>query len=94
MSKSQWEAQEKLELLASLDALLGCMKSLHTTVGAVMADVAAIRSAFFDDPEELAEQRSNIRKAVMARRGPNFEDSANSYEDLIRQIADSQGLAN
>jgi hypothetical protein len=54
MSKLQWNEKQKLELLASLEALLGCMKSLHT-VGAVMADVGAIRNTLFEDPQEMAE---------------------------------------
>jgi len=43
-----------MELLASLAALLDCMKSLHATVGAVMADVAAIRNTLFEDAEDMA----------------------------------------
>lgn len=38
----------------SLEALLGCMKSVHATLGAVLADVAAIRNTVFEDPEDIA----------------------------------------
>jgi hypothetical protein len=43
MSKSELDPKDRLDLLASLEALLGCMKALHATEGSVMADVAAIR---------------------------------------------------
>ena len=93
MSKLQWDPKEKLELLASLEALLSCMRSLHTTVGAVMADVAAIRSTVFDDPEDMAVYRANLRLAVDAAK-PMVDEALNSYDDLIQEIVDSQGYAN
>jgi len=93
MSKLQWDPKEKLELLASLEALLSCMRSLHTTVGAVMADVAAIRSTVFDDPEDMAVYRANLRLAVDAAK-PMVDEALNSYDDLIQEIADSQRYAN
>jgi hypothetical protein len=93
MSKLQWTAQEKLELLASLEALIGCMKSLHATMGAVLADVSAVRNTLFDDPEDLAVYRSNLRlAAAMAK--PKAEEALSSYDDLLAEIADSQRYAN
>lgn len=87
------DAQEKLELLASLEALLGCVKSLHATVGAVMADVAAIRNAVCEDPEDLAVYRANLRMATATAK-PMTDEALNSYDDLLQEIVNSQRYAN
>jgi hypothetical protein len=39
MAKLQLESEERMELVASLEALLGCVKSLHASVGDVLAEV-------------------------------------------------------
>lgn len=57
MSKLRLEPRERTELLAYLEALLGCVKSLHASIGAVMADVAAIRNTVFEDAETSAYRR-------------------------------------
>jgi len=93
MSKLQLEPREKMELLACLDALLGCVKSLHASVGAVMADVAAIRNSVFDDPEELALYRSNLRTAVATAK-PLVDEALRSYDDLMLEIVESQQYTN
>jgi hypothetical protein len=82
MAKLELTEQERLELMASLEALIGCMKSLHATVGAVLADVSAIRNTIFDDPEDLAVCRSNIRTAAMVAK-PAVEKALSSYDDLL-----------
>ena len=105
MAKLELTAQERLDLMASLEALLGCMKSLHATVGAVMADVSAIRNTIFDDPEDLAVYRSNVRTAAMAAAKPNatkasrakpqcqnVEETLSSYDDLLEIM--NTGYAN
>ena len=93
MSKLQWTPEEKLELLASLEELIGCMKSLHATVGAVLADVSAIRNTLFDDPEDLAVYRSNLRLSAAVAK-PKAEEAVSSYDDLIAEIANAQRFAN
>jgi hypothetical protein len=93
MSKLQWTAEEKLDLLASLEGLIGCMKSLHATMGAVMADVSAIRNTLFDDPEDLAVHRSNLRLSAITAK-PKADEALSSYDDLLAEIADSQRYAN
>lgn len=93
MSKVQWEPEEKMELLAYLEALLGCVKSLHASVGAVMADVAAIRNTVFEDPEDIALYRTNLRLAVATAK-PMVEEALRSYDDLIEEISDSQQYKN
>jgi hypothetical protein len=93
MSKLPMDPQERLELLASLEALLGCVKSLHATVGAVMADVAAIRNTVFEDPEDIAVYRANLRMATAAAK-PMVDEALNSYDELLQEIVNSQRYAN
>jgi hypothetical protein len=85
--------QYKLDRLASFEALLGCMKSLPATVGAVMAVVAAIRNTVFEDPEDIAVYRANLRLAV-ATAEPMTEEALNSYDDLLQDIINSQRYTN
>lgn len=93
MSKLEMEPQERLELLAYLEALLGCVKSLHASVGAVMADVAAIRNTVFEDPEEISQYRTNLRVAVATAK-PMVDEAMRSYDDLIQEIVESQQYKN
>jgi hypothetical protein len=93
MAKLQLDAREKLDLLASLEAILGCVKSLHATVGAVMADVAAIRNTVFEDPDDVAVYRANLRMA-MASAKPMVDEALNCYDELLQEIADSQQYTN
>jgi hypothetical protein len=93
MAKLQLDAREKLDLLVSLEAILGCVRSLHVTVGAVMADVAAIRNTLFEEPEEIAVYRANLRLA-MATAKPMVDEALNCYDDLLQEIDDSQQYPN
>ncbi|HYA63842.1 MAG TPA: hypothetical protein VED66_11615 [Candidatus Sulfotelmatobacter sp.] len=93
MAKLQLDAREKLDLLVSLEAILGCVRSLHVTVGAVMADVAAIRNTLLEEPEEIAVYRANLRLA-MATAKPMVDEALNCYDDLLQEIADSQQYPN
>jgi len=93
MSKLQWDANEKMELLAYLEALLGCVKSLHASIGTVMADVAAIRNTVFDDPEEIALYRASLKLGVATAK-PMIDEAMHSYDDLLQEIVDSQPYPN
>ena len=93
MSKLQLEPQEKMDLLAYLDALLGRVNSLHASVGAVKADLAAIRNTVFDDPEEIALCRAHLRMAVSTAK-PMVDEAMHSYDDLLQEIEDSQQFPN
>jgi len=89
----EMSAQDKMDLLANLDAILGCVKSLHAGLGAVMADVAAIRATVFDDPEELTNYRATLRLAVSTA-GPMVDEALRSYDDLLEEITNSRGWQN
>lgn len=82
----EMSAQEKMDLLAYLDAILGCVKSLHAGMGALMADIAAIRSTVFDDPQEIETYRAGLRLAV-ATEQPKVDEALRSYDDLLDEIA-------
>lgn len=91
--RTEMTAQEKMDLLANLEAILGCVKSLHTGLGAVMADIAAIRMTVFDDPDELASYRKEIKLAVSTAK-PMVDEALRSYDDLLEEISSTQRLPN
>jgi uncharacterized protein YaaN involved in tellurite resistance len=93
MSKLDFDAMEKMELLAHLEAILGIVKSMHSSLGSVMADVATIRNTVFDDAEELALYKTNLRTAVATAK-PMVDEALRSYEDLMEEIAASQPWEN
>lgn len=88
MLKSALDPKDRLDLLATLEALPGCMKALHATVGSVMADVAAIRSTVFEDPLELAAYPANLRQAVAPAK-PAVEEALSAYDDFLQDIIES-----
>ncbi len=93
MSKLQMDAGEKMDLLAYLEAILGTVKSLHASLGELMADVAAIRSSVFDDADEMALYRNHL-KAAMAAAKPMVDEALHSYDELMEEIAASQQWEN
>lgn len=93
MSKLQLDSQGRMELLTYLEALLGCVKSLHAGVSAVMADVEAIRNTLFEDPDEIALYTNNLRSAVAAGK-PMADEARRFYDDLMVEIVDSQQYKN
>jgi hypothetical protein len=92
MAKMPMDVQEKMELLAYLEAILGCVKSLHAGLGAVMADVAAVRNTVFDRPGELETYKSNLKLAAGAT--PMVDQTLGSYDDLLEELADPHGWRN
>lgn len=91
--KKEKEIEERAEILAYLEALLACVKSLHASVGAVMADVAAMRSTVLEDPDEIAMYRTNLRMAVSTAK-PMVDEAMRSYDDLLEEIVGSQQYKN
>jgi hypothetical protein len=85
--------QEKMDLFAYLEAILGCVKSLHAGLGAVMADMAAIRATVFVEPEELANYRAKLKLAVTTAK-PMVDEALRSYDDLLEEITNSHGWQN
>jgi hypothetical protein len=93
MFKNKRDAEETAEIMAYLEALLGCVKSLHASVGAVMADVAAMRKTVLEDPDEVALYRTNLKVAVATAK-PMVEEAMRSYDDLLEEIVGSQQYTN
>jgi hypothetical protein len=93
MAKLQLDPEEKLDLLAHLEALFGSVKALHATMGAVMADLAAIRNTMFDGPEEIALYRATL-KSALATAKPMVDEAVCSYDDLLQEIVESQQYPN
>jgi hypothetical protein len=93
MPKLEMSVEERMDLLAYLEAILACVKSLHAGLGAVMADVAAIRTTVFDAPGELETYRSNLKLAVETAK-PMVDQARRSYDDLLDEILDSQRWRN
>jgi hypothetical protein len=93
MFKNRRDAEETAEIMAYLEALLGCVKSLHASVGAVMADVAAMRKTVLEDPDEVALYRTNLKVAVATAK-PMVEEAMRSYDDLLEEIVGSQQYTN
>jgi hypothetical protein len=93
MAKLQLESEERMELVASLEALLGCVKSLHASVGDVMAEVVAMRTAVLENPGDIAWYQTNL-KLVAATAKPMVQDVLGSYDDMIAEFAGSQRYKN
>lgn len=69
------------------------VKTLHATLGALMADVAAIRRTMLQEPEDLAQYKSNLLSTLETAR-PLVDEAMQSYEEMIRQIGESEELSN
>jgi len=82
MAELELSAQETLDLLAYREAILGCLRSLHARIGAVTADIAAIRATLCDDAGELEAYKSNL-KLTVAKAKPMMDLALRSYEDLL-----------
>jgi hypothetical protein len=93
MSKLRLEAEERIEMLAYLDALLDCVKSLHASVAEIMSEVEELRSALFEDADEIAAYKRHLRTTV-APVAFKVEDTVRSYDGLIEEIVSSQQYKN
>ena len=89
----EMNVQDKQDLFAYLEAILGCVTSMHAGLGAVMADLAAIRAMTFENPEELDAYRANLKLAVSAAR-PMVDEVLRSYDDLVEEITSTQKWQN
>lgn len=93
MSTERLEEQHLSDLRHHLEAILSCVKSLHVTLTAVMADVAAIRETICEDPDNIDIYSIHLRKTIAAARP--LVDQAILYYDLqMQEIVDSQQWEN
>lgn len=69
------------------------VKTLHATLGALMADVAALRRTVLQEPEDVLAYKNNLNATLETAR-PLVDEAMRSYEDMIREIGESEELTN
>lgn len=84
------QAQNVHELLLST---VKQVRALHATLSALMTDVAAIRRSFLQSRGDMAHYKENLRSAVETAK-PLVDEAMQSYDEMIRQIQESEGWAN
>jgi len=93
MRKLDTDPQARLDLFVTMEAFLSHVKSLRTSLGEVMADVAAIRDAVFADPTEIAAYRNNLN-IVLGSAKPFVEEAMRNCDDMLEEFVASQRWEN
>ena len=93
MPTSRLEVQHLSDLRPHLEQILSCVKSLHVTLSAVMADVAAIRKTMFEDPEKIEIYRNHLKQTIATAK-PLVDEAMLSYDFLMQEISDSSQWTN
>jgi hypothetical protein len=93
MPNSRLEVQHPSDLRPHLEQILSCVKSLHVTLSAVMADVAAIRKTMFEALEEIDTYRNHLKQAIATTK-PLVDEAMLSYDFLMQEISDAQQWTN
>ena len=92
MRRFDMDPEARMDLYATVEALLDYVKSLHVTLGDVMTDVAAIRDTVFD-PVEIAAYRASMRVAPDNAK-PLMDEAMRSCDDIIEEVFTSQRWEN
>jgi hypothetical protein len=87
------EVQHLSDLRDQIEAILSCVKSLHATLSAVMADVAAIRKTMFEDPDNIDVYKSHLKQAIETAR-PLVEQAMLYYDLQMQEIVGSKQWEN
>ena len=69
------------------------VRALHAALSALMTDVAAIRRTLLHGSGDLVQYKNNLRSAIETAR-PIVDEAMQSYDEMIRQIEDSEGWRN
>jgi len=69
------------------------VRALHAALSALMTDVAAIRRTLLSGPGDLVEYKNYLRSAIETAK-PIVDEAMQSYDDMLRQIEDSEGWRN
>ncbi|HYL84668.1 MAG TPA: hypothetical protein VE263_10565 [Candidatus Angelobacter sp.] len=93
MLDSAFDLREVQTLHQMLVITVQQVKTLHATVGAMMADIAAIRRTVLQDPEEVLDYKNNLLSTIETAR-PLVDEALQSYDEMIRQIGESEGFSN
>ena len=78
------------------DLLLSTVKqvlALHATLSALMTDVAAIRRTVLQDRGDMIHHKNNLRSAIETAKRI-VDEAMQSYDEMIRQIQESEGWPN
>lgn len=89
-------AQEVHEAQNVHDLLLSTVKqvrALHATLSALMTDVAAIRRTCLHGGKDMLTYKDNLRAAIETAK-PIVDEAMQSYDEMIRQIQESEGWRN
>jgi len=93
MPTSRLEVQHHSDLRPHLEKILSCVRSLHVTLSAVMADVAAIRNTMFEDPGNIDTYRNHLKQTIATTK-PLVDEAMRSYDFLMQEISNSQQWTN
>ena len=93
MPNSRLEVQHRSDLRPHLEEILSCVKSLHVTLSAVMADIAATRKTMFDNSDYIEIYRNHLKQAIETAK-PLVDEAMLSYDFLMQAISDSQQWTN
>ena len=93
MPNSRLEVQHRSDLWPHLEEILSCVKSLHVTLCAVMADIAAIRKTMFDNSDNIEIYRTHLKQAIETAK-PLVDETILSYDSLMQAISGSQQWTN
>jgi hypothetical protein len=93
MPNSRLEVQHRSDLRPHLEEILSCVKSLHVTLCAVMADIAATRKTIFDNSDNIEIYRTHLKQAIESAE-PLVDEAMFSYDSLMQAISDSQQWTN
>ena len=93
MPTSRLEVQHRRDIRPNLEEILSCVKALHVTLSAVMADVAAIRRTMFDNSDDTETYRGHLKQAIETAK-PLVDEAMLSYDFLMQAISDSQQWTN
>lgn len=92
MSKPRFDMEDKMELLAYLEAMLTCVKSLHASVASVMAEVEKMHQSAFEDAAEINVCKQSVRTGMATAK--RLEDGIRSCDEMAEEIAASQRYTN
>jgi hypothetical protein len=93
MPNSRLEVQHRSDLRPHLEEILSCVQSLHVTLCAVMADIAATRKTMFDNSDNIEIYQTHLKQAIETA-NPLVDEAMLSYDSLMQAISDSQQWTN
>lgn len=69
------------------------VRTLHATLSALMADVAALRRTVLQDEEDILDYKNNLLTTLETAR-PLVDEAMKSYDEMIQQIEESGRYCN